>query len=299
MNAAARLAGFAAVIAATFGGAMAVGAAVGPIDVCSDVPHQAAGDTVEIPRGLAVAADRYRLAVEQTNLQNGADGPFSFRILDDTGAPTTRFDELHERRLHLIVLSRNLVDYLHLHPMMDPSGRWTVDLPALQPGSYRVFADFQPSDGQNLTLGADVLVTGDVQAVELPEPATVDSIDEYEITLAGTPLVGTTELSFTVSVDGKPVRTDPYLGAAGHLVAIRSSDLAYLHVHPHEADTTPTVTFTGEFPTAGTYRLFLDFSHNDQVRTAAFTVVVPEQAEPADQGDHVSNNDSPAHDERH
>jgi hypothetical protein len=75
-------------------------------------------------------------------------------------------------------------------------------------------------------------------------------------------------------VGGRVVRTDPYLGAAGHLVAIRRGDLAYLHVHPHEDDTTSDVTFTGEFPTAGTYRLFFDFAHDGTVRTASFTATV-------------------------
>ena len=39
MNAAGKLAAFAAVLATAFGGAAAVGAAVGPIDVGGDAPH--------------------------------------------------------------------------------------------------------------------------------------------------------------------------------------------------------------------------------------------------------------------
>ena len=40
-------------------------------------------------------------------------------------------------------------------------------------------------------------------------------------------------LTATVTQDGEPV-TDlqPYLGAYGHLVALRDGDLGYLHVHP-------------------------------------------------------------------
>lgn len=161
---------------------------------------------------------------------------------------------------------------------MDASGRWTVDLPTLTPGSYRVFADFQPDGADNLTLGTDVTVAGDVEDTDVPEPSAFSLTGDYHVMLAGTPRVGETELSFTVELGGEQVRTDPYLGAAGHLVAIRSGDLAYLHVHPHTDDTTSVVTFTGEFPTAGTYRLFFDFSHNGEVRTAAFTVVVPDRS---------------------
>jgi hypothetical protein len=79
--------------------------------------------------------------------------------------------------------------------------------------------------------------------------------------------------------DGQPV-TDlqPYLAACGHLVALREGDLAYLHVHPEEAPgdgrtpAGPEIVFTAQVPSAGTYRLFLDFRHGGRVHTAAFTV---------------------------
>jgi hypothetical protein len=137
-----------------------------------------------------------------------------------------------------------------------------------------VFADFQPDGADNITLGTDISVPGTVAAVALPAPSTVAAVDGYNVTMAGTPAVGEAELSFAVQLGGETVRTDPYLGAAGHLVAIREGDLAYLHVHPHEDATNPVVTFTGEFPTAGHYRLFFDFSYGGKVHTAAFTVAV-------------------------
>lgn len=279
MNTVSKLAAFAAVVAVGFGGAAAVGAVVGPIDVDNDgVSHNShdgdAQAVVELPRGLAIAEAGYRLTADTTTLAPRASSQFGFSIVDAEGVAVTKFDELHERPLHLIVLSRNMVDYVHLHPTIDAAGHWTVDVPALEPGSYRVFADFQPTGADNLTLGTDVTVAGDTVGVELPAPNTIATVDEYTVTMDGTPVVGGAELAFTVALGGEIVRTDPYLGAAGHLVAIRSGDLAYLHVHPHEDDTTPVVTFTGEFPTAGTYRLFFDFSHDGTVRTASFTVTV-------------------------
>ena len=282
MNAGAKLAGFAAALAASFGGAAALGSAVGPIDVAdgttthsgmTDVSN--AGTATALQRGLAVAEAGYRLALDTTTVAAGSASSFAFTVLDDRGAPVTSFDELHQRRLHLIVLSRNLVGFHHLHPTMDAIGHWSVDLPALEPGSYRFFADFQPTGAENLTLGADVTVAGDVLAVATPAPAATFAVDDLVVALAGTPMVGDAELSFTVERDGAAVTTDPYLGASGHLVAIRVGDLAYLHVHPHDG-TSPVITFTGEFPTAGTYRLFLDFSIDGTVRTAAFTVSVPD-----------------------
>ncbi len=87
------------------------------------------------------------------------------------------------------------------------------------------------------------------------------------------------ELGFSVSKDGKEVTgLQPYLGAYGHLVALRSGDLAYLHVHPNgepgdgSTKSGPAVSFTATAPSDGAYRLFLDFKHEGKVRTAAFTV---------------------------
>jgi hypothetical protein len=272
-NAALKLGAFTAVLAAVFGIGLALGAVAGPIDTDADGAHEAPGASPSLLPGLAVSQAGYRLVPEVDTLAPGGATEFAFTILDATGAPVIRFDELHERPLHLIVLSRNLVDYLHLHPQIDAAGRWTVELPALRPGSYRVFTDFQPTGAANLTLGADLAVPGAIDPTEVPQPSATDTVDGYEVTLGGDPSVGERELTFNVRRDGTAVRTDPYLGAAGHLVAIRAGDLAYLHVHPHD-DGATAIPFTAEFPSAGTYRLFLDFSHQGQVRTAAFTVDV-------------------------
>src|SRR3546814_3056298 len=59
--------------------------------------------------------------------------------------------------------------------------------------------------------------------------------------------------------DGNPVMTlQPYLGAYGHLVALREGDLAYLHVHPEGASPSgpdqlsgPHVQFATSAPTPG------------------------------------------------
>jgi hypothetical protein len=95
-------------------------------------------------------------------------------------------------------------------------------------------------------------------------------VDGYRVDLVGHLEPGkASRLTLKISRDGRPV-TDlqPYLGAFGHLVALRDGDLAYLHVHPNEGS---ELSFTVEVPSAGTYGLYLDFRHGDVVRTAAFT----------------------------
>lgn len=62
----------------------------------------------------------------------------------------------------------------------------------------------------------------------------------------------------------------PYLGAFGHLVAMRSGDLAYAHVHPDDY-VDGVVDFDAELTSEGRYGLFFDFKHGDTVHTATFT----------------------------
>jgi hypothetical protein len=240
-----------------------------------DAGHGDAGGAAHVPGGLQVSERGYTLVPVAA-----APGQFAFRVTGPDGHAVTAFDVAHDKRMHLIAVRRDLSGFRHVHPEMAADGTWTVASPLGEPGTWRAFADFTPTGGEPLTLGVDVPVPGDFAPVPLPEPARSATVDGYTVTLSGTPEPGeTSELTLTVSRDGKPV-TDlqPYLGAYGHLVALRAGDLAYLHVHPDgtpgdgKTASGPAVTFFAEVPSAGTYRLFLDFRHGGAVHTAAFTV---------------------------
>jgi hypothetical protein len=135
-------------------------------------------------------------------------------------------------------------------------------------------------------LGANLHVAGRYDPQPLPPASQTAEVDDYTVTLRGTPKANEASmLTLSVSRAGKPVDDlQPYLGAYGHLVAVRAPDLAYLHVHPMseaQGDTEasgPEIGFHTTFPSTGFYRLFLDFQHGDVVRTAAFTVNVSEAA---------------------
>jgi hypothetical protein len=226
--------------------------------------HGSARATAAAP-GLAVAAEGLRLVAPST-LRAGVREDFAFKIVDDRGATVRGFDVQHEKRLHLIAVRRDLTGFQHLHPTQAADGSWSTPLTLREPGAYRVFADFTPSRGEQTTLGADVLVGGAFAPRPLPAPSAHAAVDGFDVALRAT---GQT-LRFAITRGGRPVAVEPYLGASGHLVALREGDLAYLHVHPH-AD---AVAFDAEFPSAGRYRLFLQFKVGGAVHTAAFTKVV-------------------------
>ena len=155
---------------------------------------------------------------------------------------------------------------------------WAIDV-ALTPGSWRVLADFVPEGGEGITLGADLAVAGEVGASRPAPGEAVAEVDGYTVTVSGDLESGeSSDLTVEVTRDGEPVTDlEPYLGAYGHLVALREGDLAYLHVHPEEAGPGPEVPFVAEVPSAGGYRLFFDFQHDGVVRTAEFAVHTHEE----------------------
>ncbi len=288
MNGGARFGGYLLGLAAVFGGALAIGSVAG-----SEPPKQAAThggmtghgtghDAAEHDvEGLAVAAGGYTFAPATTSLPAGRTIRFAFRILDTHGTPVTAFDDRHERKLHFIVVRRDTAGYQHLHPTMDAAGTWTVPLRLATAGSYKAYADFDPAgDAPARTLAVDLSAAGSYVPAAIPAPARTATVAGYRVALIGRLIAGhDSTLAFSVTRGGRPVRDlQPYLGAYGHLVALRSGDLAYLHVHPEGAPgdgTTrpgPDVTFQADVPTAGRYRLFLDFQHAGRVHTAAFTV---------------------------
>jgi hypothetical protein len=280
-----KVAGFILGLAVVFVAAFGVGATLGPDNAAGAIAHSV--PTVEppaaadLPAGLSSTEDDYTLELAKTRFDASKQAPLRFRITDPTGAAVTRYATNHEKQLHLIVVRRDMVGYQHVHPVMAKDGTWSVSVD-LSAGDYRVFADFIPAGGEALTLGADLHVAGRYDPQPLPAAAQTATVDGYTVKLGGDPKANDpSTLTFSVTRNGKPV-TDlqPYLGAYGHLVALRTSDLAYLHVHPigepsdNETPAGSEIAFGTTIPSDGAYRLFLDFKHENVVRTAEFTLSV-------------------------
>lgn len=276
-----RLGVFAGALAVVFGAAAAVGAVVHPgAPAASCTSMHGGGSMGHETFGLSATQDGVTIAPAMFSAVAGQDHSLRFRVLTRDGSPLRSGYEVEaERRLHLILVRRDLTGYQHLHPTMGRDGTWSVPLTVPEPGAYRVFADFQLSC-QKHVLAADLLVPGDFQPETLPRPVDSASVDGYGVRLDAPVLHAGEEarLRFNVTRDGRPVAdVEPYLGARGHLVALRQGDLAYLHVHPEErqrADPEGAIEFTADFPSAGSYRLFLQFKLDGVVHTVPFTVEV-------------------------
>jgi hypothetical protein len=292
MSTTVKVGGFLVALVAVFATAVGVGRAVGPTAEPAAPTHEsehemrsgnpsgrANTEQADFPGGLMVSQNGYTLQVNEPRPDAGRDVPVTFTITGPHGRPVTSYDVEHEKQLHLIAVRRDFSGFQHVHPELSNDGAWTARLD-LTPGPWRLFADFKATGTEALTLGTDLSVAGHYRPSAPRDDVRTAHVDGYTVTLDGDLRPGgDAKLRLAVTKHGRPVTDlEPYLGAYGHLVALREGDLAYLHVHPAgtPGDGTtnpgPDVVFYAAVPSSGSYRLYLDFQHDGVVRTAAFSL---------------------------
>ena len=222
-----------------------------------------------LPQGLMVSQDGYTFDLPTPTLPPGprVGGVHHRRA---RRRAVTEFDVEHEKQLHLIAVaatspaSSTCTPSWHARRDLD---RYPLDL---TPGQWRLFADFKPAGAQALTLGTDLRRARRLPAGALRRADTGRHGRRLHRHPRRRPRRrrGRRADALRSAGTAHPV-TDlqPYLGAYGHLVALREGDLAYLHVHPDgtpgdgSTEPGPDVVFAAAVPSAGRYQLYLDFQH--------------------------------------
>lgn len=292
MNTPLRLSLYGVGLAAAFGAAFVLSAALTPEAAVAErsaatkAAHGEAGGHSATPaaastRGVTLASSGLQLSPVSAPHVIGETGELSFSIVDAHGETVLDYTEAHEKDLHLIVVRSDGAEFRHVHPARDAAGTWSLPWSWDAAGSYRVFADFVPDGAKDpVTLTRTVDVAGEFTPADVHEEVREATVAGFDVSLEGDLLVGSSSLlTLTVSRGGQPVTAmQPYLGAFGHLVALREGDLAYLHVHPEGAEPAsgqesgPKVIFASEAPTAGRYFLYFDFQIDGEVYSAPFVV---------------------------
>jgi hypothetical protein len=159
----------------------------------------------------------------------------------------------HGHVMHLFLVRTPGIDRMgHLHPERTDKGTFEENLPSMEPGHYKVFADLVDKSGFPWTL---------VGAIDLPNVQTkpmsgddsegiaapvVDSSDTISVTLAdGTkvtwkrdsqPIKANVPMFLQFEIEdqsGKPATDlEPYMGMAAHAEIIRSDLSVFAHIHP-------------------------------------------------------------------
>lgn len=270
MNTAFRLAGIVAALGLVFGAAWGIGvAASAPGPVVAAQPA-----TPPLSAGLVAAAAGYALAPQGvTTFTPGVPGELVFLVTGPDGSQVTSVAEPTEA----VVVRRDGAGLARLHPVQRPDGAWAAPVQLPAPGVYRVFVDVVPAGGPPLVLGADLFAPGEFQPLGFG-PSRVAQVAGYQVRLDGDIVAGTRSQVFaSISKDGAAVTDlEPVDGVFARLVALRQSDLAYVRGEgpPAGAARTagPALTLTVDVPSAGTYRIFVEFRHAGAVQGVEFTV---------------------------
>lgn len=248
--------------------------------------HEGHGD-----HGAPAAPSALKLATMPATPAAGQVTDLSLQILGTDQKPVTKFDILHEKLAHLIIVREGLDEFAHLHPDVGDDGTLRIKHEFGKAGAYRLFVDYQPAGGSPSLAKGEAAVRGDDSpAVALaPNAGSPISDGDLEARVEVAPATEGTIIRFKITgADGKAIgNLQPYLGAMGHLVVIKSGTLDYVHAHPvGDSKTAPegVVEFEAHLPSAGIYKAWGQFRHNGRVLT--FPVVLQIDAVKAASGGH-------------
>lgn len=222
------------------------------------------------------------------SIQAGKPTRLTFKITDKrTGRLLTRYQTLQEKLMHVVVLRKDLQSYAHIHPEFDGKDTFAITHTFSEDGTYYLYVEYSPPDYyENLSVATVVVgnpTSNDAAHLSVDE-RTKEFLGAYRITLSGPSVLKvneTIDFSFTLTdaKSGAPITDlETYLGAFGHMSAVREDMQTYTHVHPISVPLTPSdlggpvVQFSTFFPKAGKYKLFTQFKHKGQVFVTDFVV---------------------------
>ncbi|TLS51720.1 copper-translocating P-type ATPase [Paenibacillus antri] len=214
------------------------------------------------------------------NAVAGEETKLRIDISGEAGEPIEQFDISHEKLMHLIVVSKDLSYFDHIHPEYRGGGTFDIATTLPAGGEYKLIADYVPSGGETTTATEWIRVDGpSKEAIPLtPGGGHAKTAESIQVTLEDDhPVSGQDfELTFRIadSKSKEPVTDlEPYLGAVGHVVILSEDTEEYLHVHPiDESASGPEARFATNFPYPGVYKLWAQFQRDGQVITVPFVV---------------------------
>jgi hypothetical protein len=220
----------------------------------------------------------YRLEVTHASEQIIPHQPcvLKFRAFDPrTGEPATKFEIVHERLMHLFIVSEDLEYFRHDHPVAQPDGSFLLPITFERGGMHRLLADFYPTGSVPQLCYSTLYLAGSSAPPHL-EPSLAPS---KSVNLAATlriepqQLLAGFESRLTYALE--PWQgLEPYLGVWAHMLVVSEDLIDLLHVHPFLTDGEGTMQFNVIFPRPGMYKIWTQFQRLGLVNTVVFVVAV-------------------------
>jgi Heavy metal binding domain len=237
--------------------------------------------------------------IKPVDLEAGKAGTLSFKPeIEGVENASVPLDLHHEKKIHLIAVSKDLAWFEHIHPEYQADGSYQINVLAAgqnftngrgknettfeRGGDYVLFADYMPTGapGQLQRIPVSIGGTPYKPVVFLKEKWT-STVGGYSISLkpgSGKFVTNNTlHIEGVISKAGKIVPAESfenYLGAKAHVVMIGIGAENYMHVHPEVAE--GKLDLHATFEKAGIYRGWLQFQTDGKLHTADFVIDVKE-----------------------
>jgi hypothetical protein len=203
------------------------------------------------------------------------------------------------KRMHLIAVSDDFNEFLHLHPVLGDDGRFRLPATFPRAGLYHLYADSVPNGHGRSVFRFDVDIDSAGRAPAARAPGMlrdVVSAGPYSVRLSTIKVRAGSDAPVLVSIRkaGEPASDlHPYLGAYAHIVALGISDLSYTHEHamddrsmamqmgsdmqpasalPADAIVPATWNVHVNLPRRGSYKVWIQFRGGANVYVAPFVV---------------------------
>jgi hypothetical protein len=201
-----------------------------------------------------------------------------------TGVQVQHFQIIHEKMVHLFIVSEDLEYFAHVHPVLGTDGVFRLDTVLPKAGSYKLLADFMPEGGTPQLISQIVTTAGYKRglAESITKPAadlTPKRGENLDIELMldpPQPLAGKKTMLFFKLKPAEGI--EQYLGAWSHMLAASNDLVNTIHAHPiYVTDPAPgikQIQFDLFFPREAIYRVWVQFQRQGKVSTVAFTIPV-------------------------
>ena len=212
---------------------------------------------------------------------------FDFKWKKD-GKPLTNLDIVHEKPCHLLVVSKDLKEFQHIHPDITGPGKMKVTTSFPKDGQYRMYLQFTPKGDGEYTLTKDFQVgKGKLENAKLQEDLKDKTVEGYTLKLPIYPTVAkqTTIVEVAIQKEGKDINyVDSFLGAGGHGAMISEDLSQFLHIHPIKTMAEGVkykspIAFSADVPKPGKYRAWMQFLIKDKMVIGVWDLIV-KQPEP-------------------
>lgn len=241
---------------------------------------------------------------EPAGVKAGEAATLVFTVKNAKGEIVKDLPIVHEKPMHLLVVSEDLSEFYHIHPDPQTDGTYKVINTFPNGGNYRLYADFTPQNSPQVVEKLTVKVEGAMrEKVALAADAKLEkTIEGLRVEMKpDAELVAGKELMLDFNVfdakTNKPATNlEKYLGEYAHFVIISEDLKQFVHAHPMSKDshnekqdeskphnhddktegsTSPsTISAHTSFPTVGIYKVWGQFQREGKVINVPFIVNV-------------------------